>query len=372
MSQEIVNMVVYLYIFICVALLIFNIVYIVYSKQRKRNAYKRKERMKKMQLSAMNGITRETKFTVQEEKSLIRKLSNIKYLVGFEEALSECEKERNEQEIILYLKMCENILVQVAWNFKKKPAMERAYMGYMISMHFKKVKETYRHLPETLLAYFEDSTIYVRENVLMALYCLGAEDAIEQAFAQMKVCGYHHQHGLIADGLQIYNGDKDKLAKRLWKCRKQFDTEVRIGLIQFMSRLPEDYSWLFLPELEHLSGEEGYTVIRYFGSRYHICPKAKSQLIEILKKEDEYSVPAASVLGCYSGDDVKQSLMQALGSNLWYVRKNAANALLEFGLTRAGNEELLKADDVYAREMLRYVLETKRKEAAKQGRGCNV
>ena len=49
MRQEIVNMVVYLYIFICVALLLFNIAYIVYSKQRKRQAWNRKDRMKKMQ-----------------------------------------------------------------------------------------------------------------------------------------------------------------------------------------------------------------------------------------------------------------------------------------------------------------------------------
>lgn len=370
MRQEIVNMVVYLYIFICVALLLFNIAYIVYSKQRKRQAWKRKDRMKKMQLSAMSGITKDTKFNQKEEKHLIKKLSNIKYLVGFEEALAECEKERDEKEIILYLKMCRNILFQVAWNFKKKPAMERAYFGYMVSRHLGKVAETYRHLSETLLEYFADSTIYARENVLMALYCLGAEDAIDQAFSRMKVSGYSHQHRLIADGLQTYNGDKDRLAKRLWGNREQYDGEVRIALIQFMSRLPGDYSSLLLPELEQLSGEESFTVIRYFGTRHHVCLEAKEKLLEILKRDDEYSVPAASVLGYYPGEDVKEALMQALGSNLWYVRKNAANALLEFGLTRAENEELLKADDAYAREMFRYVLELKRQEIENRGEGA--
>lgn len=370
MRQEIVNMVVYLYIFICVALLIFNIAYIVYSKQRKRQGWKRKERMKKMQLSAIDGITKDTKFNPKEEKYLVKKLSNIKYLIGFEEALCECEKERDEKEIVMYLNMCQNIIFQVAWNFSKKPAMERAYFGYMVSKHMGRVAENYRHLAETLLEFFKDSTIYARENLLMALYCLGAEDGIDQAYSMMKAEGYVHQHRLIADGLQTYNGDKERLARRLWDNREQYDTQVRIGLIQFMSRLPQDYSALLLPELENLSGEESFNMIRYFGTRYHVCDQAKDKLIEILKRDDEYSVPAANVLGYYSGEDVKEALMEALSSNLWYIRKNAANALLEYGLTREENEELLHAEDTYAREMFGYVLELRNQKIINRGEGA--
>ena len=38
--------------------------------------------MKKMQLSAIDGITKDTKFNPKEEKYLVKKLSNIKYLIG--------------------------------------------------------------------------------------------------------------------------------------------------------------------------------------------------------------------------------------------------------------------------------------------------
>ncbi|MDE6313949.1 MAG: HEAT repeat domain-containing protein [Lachnospiraceae bacterium] len=360
MRQDIVNMVVYLYIFICIALLLFNIAYILYSKRKEIHAKKRMEQMKKRQLAYISGEFQNKEFTKREKRALVGKLKKIRYLIAFEEALNVCAEEVSLKKVNEYLVKCREVIYETALEYVKRPAMERAYFGYFIATHMGDVSKKYQGIAESLLLYFADSTVYCQENVLQAFYVLGAEDALDQAFGVMKDSGYRHQYRLISDGLLRFRGNQYELAVRLWNNRRRYEESTRIGVIQFMTRLSEDFSEYLLPELAALEGEESFAVIRYFGS--HHCQKAEPVLIGILQQQDEFSVPAAAVLANYPSESVKDALKQALNSPLWYVRKNAATSLLTIGLSKKEQESLKNSEDRYAREMFLYVLELQRKE----------
>lgn len=368
MRQDIVNMVVYLYIFICIALMLFNIAYILYSNGREVGAKKRMERMKKRQLAYISGEFQEKELTEKEKKYLVGKLKKIQNLIAFEEALNICQQDTSQQKVNDYLIKSREVFCETALAYVEKPAMERAYFGYFVANHMKDVAKHYPQMAEILLLYFEDSTVYCQENILQAFYVLGAEGALDQAFAMMKEKGYHHQHRLISDGLLKFQGNRYELAVRLWNHRAQYEESTRIAVIQFMSRLSGDFSQYLLPELERVAGEESFAVIRYFGK--HPCQKAEPLLLAILQRQDEFSVAAAAALAKYPSESVKTALKKSLTSSLWHIRRNAAISLMCMGLSEKEQESLLHAEDRYAREMFYYVLMMQRKETVSYDKNC--
>lgn len=325
MQQDIVTMVVYLYIFVCIALMFFNIAYILYAKQKAARDKRRVKRMLKHQLACIQRQNSPCVLTNREKKYLLRKFKRIENLKAFEQSLYLCIQRTSQNDTEQYLTGCVQVFYETAMEYKKKPAMERAYFAYVIAAHMKGVAKYYQGISRILLLYLEDTTVYCRENVLQAFYALGSEGALEQAFALMKKQGACHEHRLIADGLLQFQGDQYNLAVDLWKKRMEYEASVRVGILQFMTRSPFNFSNLLLQELENIHGEEGFALIRYFAR--HRCLGATPILVKILQREDAFSVVAAAALGSYASETVKDALKEAQQSPLWYVRKNAALSL---------------------------------------------
>ena len=117
------------------------------------------------------------------------------------------------------------------------------------------------------------------------------------------------------------------------------------------------------------------SAIRYFG-RYP-DPSARPLLLGFLQDRDptrwEFSAISASALAAYPGQDVVDGLLQAMHSPHWHVRRNASASLEAHGLTYEEMLQILAGEDRYAREMLTYQLEPKRREAqAAQERSQSV
>lgn len=325
MQQDIVTMVVYLYIFVCIALMLFNLAYVLYAKQKITIGNRRVRRILKHQLTCINREKSSCVVSEREKKYLLRKFRKIENVKAFEQSLYLCIQRTSKEDTEEYLKGCVAVFYETAMEYKKKPAMERAYFAYVIGAHMKGVANYYQGISKILLLYLEDTTVYCWENVLQAFYSLGSKQELEQAFALMKKNGYCHEHRLIADGLLQFQGDQYGLAVELWEKRMEYTESVRVGILQFMTRSPFHFSNLLLPELEEVKGEEGFAVIRYFAR--HRCLRATPILVEILQREDAFSVAAAAALGSYASETVKNALQKAQHSALWYVRKNAALSL---------------------------------------------
>ena len=107
------------------------------------------------------------------------------------------------------------------------------------------------------------------------------------------------------------------------------------------------------------------SAIRYF-DRYPYAP-AETLLLALAADEDaaawEYRAVACTALAHYPSSAARAVLAQAIRSENWFVRYNAAASLEALGLS---GEELVRlaGGDAYAQDMLRYRLAQREKEGA--------
>lgn len=354
MQQSVVSMIVFFYIFVSFALLVYNLFYM-FSSGTKRRIGKR--RLKEEIRSQSRIILHPDENKMEKyKKSLLKRLSTAEGLLVFHNAFVQNQTVFSRQMITSYLEKCRTVIFRAAERYAKRPAMERALFAYYVSVIPEDAVPSFCRLGEILLKYLKNSTIYLRENVLRALCHLGNANALEHALMLFQENGWYHNSKLITDALMDFQGDRRALAERLWM--KKWDDRMRAVLIQFMAKLPDDFSDLVLPLLSSGNYEICFDAIRYFSS--HIDRRAVPVLQEILKKDEETAIAAAQVLGSYPGVETKKLLMEALKSRNWYIRYNAAVSLTKMGLSRSEEEALLNSDDRFAREMFTYISENGR------------
>lgn len=356
MRQGFVNTIVYFYIFVCIALLVFNIIYIFNSKRRSKYSKRQIDVMGTLQKKWMSEAEKEAGLPEEEKRAIVKKLRKISWLLAFQEVLLKAEKEQSSGEMACFFRYISPVIYELAMYYQKRPVVEKSFFAYFSSVHLAVAPKSYERLGETFLLYLENSTVYCRENVLHALYALGAEDALERAFEQFQVKGWYHQPKLISDGMAGFQGDKEKLVRRLWTKNKKWPDFINISLVQFMANQPEDFSDIMLPALKESPRELRFVVIRYF--QRHPKEAAKEILLNILNQNEDLAIAAASALEKYPGEDTEAALKKGLQSTNWYVRHNAAVSLLKLGISESEKAELLSNKDKYAREMFAYVLES--------------
>lgn len=351
MQQSVVSTIIFLYIFISAALLLFNIIYMLSSGVKRRILKYRIHREAEEQRQIIENLPES--MDERYRRRLYAKIKNEEELLICVEALERNLSTTEKKKLTAYMLSCRNVIFDAAKIYWKKPAMEKALFAYFISLIPPEAAEEYRRMGEILLSFLEHSTVYCRENVLQALYSLGNADALIQAFQIFQENGWHHESKLLVDGLTEFRGDKAAFARRMWN--QKWDERMRTVLIRFMTRLEEDMSDLILPELTAGHYELCFSAVRYFA--VHRNEKAEPALLKLLQGDGDMAAAAARTLGYYPGGKTKQALKQALHSRNWNVRRNAAESLAMMNLSKEETAQLCADEDRYAREMFRYVLE---------------
>lgn len=353
MQQSVVSTIIFLYIFISAALLLFNLVYMLSSGVKRRILEYRIRRETEEQRQIMENPSK--KMDDRYRRRLYKKIKKEEELLICVEALEKNLGRVEEKKVAAYMLSCQDAIFDAARVYWKKPAMEKALFAYFISLIPPEAAEEYRKMGEILLVYLKHSTVYCRENVLQALYSLGNADALIQALQIFQENGWYHEPKLLVDGLTEFRGDKAALARRMWK--QKWDERMKVVLIRFMTRLKEDLSDLILPELTAGHYELCFSAIRYFA--VHQNEEAEPALLKLLEEDGDMAATAARTLEYYPGGKTKQALMQALHSRNWNVRRNAAESLVGMNLSEEETAQLCADKDRYAREMFLYVLESR-------------
>ena len=350
--RSVVEGVIYFYLFICVTLLVFNILYIARSTSVSK-AREGRIRQWGKELAALPASGELT----ERQGARLKKIEN---LMAFQAVLAEQMSEDQAREI---LRNNRPLFRSLALFYGKKPAMERAFFAYVIASFHPPVGEGHEQMAEILLRYLDNSTVYCRENVLHALYALGSAQAVEHAFTIMSQNSWYHSPKLISDGMVRFSGDRTALVRRLWNHRADWEECLVVGTVQFASLLPsDDFAADFLEALrkEELTTEAKFALVRYF-QRHRYAP-AGSVLRGFLEshtaEEGQLAVASAAALAAYPGEETRDALKQGLHSRNWYVRRNAAQSLVRLGLTPQEEEAIRAEGDRYANDMLDYALET--------------
>ena len=348
--------VVYLYLAICVSLLIFNAAYIAGIQHRGRSRARRAQRWRRRfeNVGTHKGL----------KKRAVYRLRHIEQLMAFENALEHLDAAAQEEVARAVFIENRQAVREVALAYGKREPMERAFFAYVVATSHPPVGEARDPLIEILLGYLDGSTVYCRENVLRALYRLGNLQAIEHAFDQLNEQGWYHQPHLLSDGLLACTGNREELAKRLWNKRHSWEECLVVATVQFATGLSESsLAPSFAHSLSHetLPLEVRFALVRYL--RRHPLPEARDELVRLLgesgPEEQELAIAAASALAAYPAPATKTALLDALRSRSWHVRRNAADALRLLGVTDDDVSSVQKTGDRYAIEMLSYALSLK-------------
>ncbi len=294
------------------------------------------------------------------KKRLEKRLTNTQQLISYAHALDILRGKGIDTKDYL---MKNYVSIQsLSYKYKKKEVYDRAFFGFFISNNAPCDGSDYNSLMEVLLSYLGDSTIYCRENVLKALYAMGNSQAIENAFQIMNDSKCFHHHKLLSDGLITFTGDREQLAETMWSHVNEWDENIVISLIKFISVVSDKFNerLFFMLNSQNIGIEVHIAIIRYY--RNHIYQPMKPILLGYLMNEsnidENIKIVATSILDKYPGEDTIVALKYALKSPSWYVRYNAAHSLMNLKVDINKLQDIMEGDDRYAKEMIMYVMDS--------------
>lgn len=357
--QPSIEIVIYAYLFICASLLLFNVWYIFRRKQRARRTEQQTQIWSLAIDLQLRRLSEGLELEPDRLKRMEKLLTRIDQLTSFGAALDRL-KRKNPMLSHRYAQAVQSSLQLLASHYAQRDSMERAYFSYLISQHRPCFGEEYRPLMEILLSFFDNSTVYCRENVLKALYALGNCQAVENALQILNDRQLFHHPKLLSDGLLTFTGDKQALAARLWSHSRSWDAGILLAVVQFITGFTAGYQDVFLPVLraEDTDAELRLAILRYY--RRHVYEPVRPLLLSYLLEpgtQENIRIVTATVLARYPGAETVEALKQALHHPNWYVRYNAAASLVELKASRQELQEVFAGEDRYAKEILEYMLE---------------
>lgn len=350
---------IYVYLFICIALLFFNIFYIFCSKRRQRGQEKKAEKWEKMIREQIVSLTRGEHISEEHQRQMKREFVRTDSLVSYGNALDRISV-KEPAMVDEYIFACQETIQFLASRYRKKDSMDQAYFAYLISRHYPCCYNEYNPLMELLISFLHGSSVYCKENVLKALYALGNCEAVETALQLFNDQQWFHHPKLLSDGLLTYKGDKEELADRLWSHYRQWNQEIMLSVIRFITGFTESYREVFFSLLieEDTELEIKLSVFRYY-RKYPYEPVRPLLIKELLDEnsDDSPKIVAASVLSSFPGEETTAALKQALHHPNWYVRYNAAASLAQLKTQPWELQDIFTGEDQYAKEILEYMLE---------------
>lgn len=354
-----VKLLIYVYMGICVSLLIFNLCYIFVDAANGRQAQNPGRSFLRLQ-RRVQSFARTGQIAAKEHRQNQRVLLSVKRLERFHWSVEKMRREM-PKEMEAYLAACEGDFRSLALVYQKKDELQKAYFARILELYGIGQDEHYDELKKILVEMACSTSVYTRENALRVLYHSGSTEAVIRAFLQMSRRGVFHYGKLLTDGLLSFCGDQEALVWELWKCRNQLSSDYVLAVMQFIRMSQGGYEEEFCNFLqeENVDLELRLEALRYF-RRYH-HPPVYPLLLRLMNGSGEYGweyqAVTALTLVNYPCAKTEAVLKAALCHRNWYVRYNAAASLVTaFGTDEARFVDVLGGDDRYAKEILGYML----------------
>ena len=348
----------FLYMYICLCIILFNIVFNLYTKIQPY-FFDYKKKILRDLLTQQGDDFLKDKF--------LKKLKRVSYLKAFHKTLVEIE----DEALSIQWSMIGEVMSDLAYHYSYKKAEKKAYFAYVVSFldlnhnieaNTSSLKEARAKLSTLLMMFLWESSIYVRENAFKAVMSIGIEEDAIKALKMIDKRMRQHNGKLIQNHLLNFTGDHQKLADGLYNDLGTFTWPIQTAIINYFRMVPEEQVhheayWEGLYKLlcdENQHKEMRLALIRYF-NKYYYAPVGKTLVDYVQAKEKEkweFAVVAAMALEHYVGVEEDKVLTQALTSSNWYVRLNAAESLVNKGYSY---EQLIQNGlDAYACDMFTY------------------
>jgi len=361
-----VEIMIYVYIAICISMILYNIVYIFILRHREKALGSNSARFEEIISAQLERVESGEMVSDNHKKYLQKKLQRTAGITAFDKALGNIHE--SEPEI------CEKYLIEIysvfeflTFKYIGKDTIKIAYFPYILQKYDVLKNDKEGKLREILFELLRSMNVYCRENSLKAIYGTGNEADVAQALNIIdKNLSFHHPK-LVCDGLFKYKGDKGKLKDKLFEKFDRYSVDMQLNILNYFRfanvRCDEEMRELLANEKSNR--ELRFSAIRYF-EKFPDDEAEKIIRTFAENKENrtwEYQAIASSALKAYPGNVSFRILVENLSSSNWYVRQNSAVSLEKLGYTYQDLINVFDGDDRYAREIMRYRLDRRNAES---------
>ena len=360
-----IEIMIYVYIAICISMIAFNIVYVFVLRHREKALSNNSQKFKKIICEQIEDIKNGKEISEEHIKYLCKKLDRTAGITAFDRALESVS--RKEPDMAQkYLVETFSVFEYLTHRYISKDTIKIAYFPYIL--HKYNILKHYdsEKVLDALLDLLRSVNVYCRENTLKALYSMQRPDVVVASLKIIdKNLSFHHSK-LIRDGLLNYNGDKEILKEMLFENFHTYSVEMQLNILNYFrfGNIRCDEEMLKLLSNEKADSELRFAAIRYF-EKFPV-KEAESTIWAIAENLEgrtwEYQAIASSALKSYPGDVTFRILVENLSSSNWHIRQNSAISLEKLGYTYHDLIHVFDGNDRYAREIMRYRLDKRNAE----------
>lgn len=351
-----IEQIIYFYMFICIAMLVFDILFALSRKGVDRRQNRRKERFLLAVERQMEHLRADGTMDLQLEKKMAGKLKNYHNLMAFHQAVLSLQEEK--KPVSEYLIKSRSMFLELAYFYSKANDMKKAYFAYLMGQYQIDRGEEHSELSHILLSFVNSSNVYCRENALTALYRFGNPVQVARAFRRLNEEQIPHHGKLLTDGLLSFTGEHQELCRLLWEQFDEWDTKLQVVFINYVRMISGEYGEVFEQRLKNkkTDKEVKLAILRYFRkwNRPPIKPCLQDYIIHADQYDWEMTALASLALQNYPGKDTVEVLKMGLHHKNWYVRLNSAQSLQKLRASYMDLADIYNGEDRFAREMLVY------------------
>ena len=196
------------YLFVSVAMILFNFVFLAYEKARAKRFV---TKTKRLASDLSEEIERNADFPTEAHKRILeRKLRKLSGMESFDltmQRLQELDPEKSDR----YLRGIAAVFHRLTYYFAKKPDLKKAYFAYILKRWYR-LRPASDTVTQTLLRFVREGSFYVRQNSLEALASVADACAFADAVELIERGDDFHHPKLVTEAALSFAGDADGLS----------------------------------------------------------------------------------------------------------------------------------------------------------------
>ena len=342
------NLMIQIYMTVCVVLLIFDIGFLLVKNMRNHRFYPRMTKFEAQVIQEIEARKESGKFSEEFLKSLNKNLAKTKYLIALQSVLEKHPEAREWFKPMIF---------SCLKDYKKKSDYEQAYYTYVISTLGYENEKVLNAFASEFLTFLDSKSLYTFINTMNAIYEFGETNILIAAIDKIdERAGFYHKK-LFADGLIQARVDKKEFGAKLMEKYASYTDYTKACVLDYFrfANIEASEFCMKLVESKTEDDEIRYGAIRYFVKFPN--EESKKYFTNILKNGNEAWVEemlAIQGLSRCTDAEVRSLIKNKITSRNWYVRVNAAEYLQKNGLDKEEILEIVSLDDRYTNETLLY------------------
>lgn len=360
-----IEMMIYVYIAICISMIVYNIIYVFILRHREKALTKNSETFQKILCEEIQKIKVGETVDQTHKDFLCKKLDKTAGITAFDKAL-EGIYTKEPEATRKYLLETSAVFERLTHQYMRKDTIKIAYFPYILHKYDILKNHASESLLNALFDLLRSVNVYCRENTAKAIYSMQNPETVVVALKILDTNLSFHHPKLICDGLLSFEGDRDALKEKLLDTFEDFSVQMQVNILNFFrfGNIRCDEKMLEILQNEKANNEIRFSAIRYFEKFPNEAARPMLQTLaeNVEGRIWEYKAIATSALKAYPDDATFRILVKNLSSSNWHVRQNSAISCERLGYSYYDLIGVFDGNDRYAREMIRYHLDKRQAE----------